>query len=144
MDALDKVLGDAIRVFAANKGPTPQFLDLLKAVYDEPAYEMAVTTYGRLAAQYATGATPVRDNPGDPVTRVQTIIDWTSTCIAFYADRNFAAVFPKPLPPGSTDAVLQLKPMRPDRDLGHHNPTRWSITADGERSATHVQEMPCH
>src|SRR2546421_5342422 len=75
MDALDQVLGDAIRVFVANKGPNQQFVDLLSAVYDEPQYSREVAEFGREAASNLTG---YRDHPGDPVTRVNKMIGATA------------------------------------------------------------------
>ena len=49
MDALDQVLGDALREFAANRGPTKLFDDLLTAIYTSPQYDKEVSTYGRVA-----------------------------------------------------------------------------------------------
>src|SRR5437588_7670681 len=43
MDALDQVLGDAIREFATNRGPTNQFNQLLMSIYDKPEYDTVLS-----------------------------------------------------------------------------------------------------
>ena len=145
MDALDHVLGDAIRVFVANKGPNQQFIDLLSAVYAGPQYDHEVANYGRLAAEWQSGSTsPIRENPGDPVTRVESLVDSSRTCVVALVDRSFAAVFSSPPTPGTTSAVIQLAPLKHERDRGQHNATAWELTGDGVRSQTSVPDQPCH
>src|SRR5438445_5300929 len=92
MDALDHVLGDAIRVFVANKGPNQQFLDLLSAVYDEPAYSREIADYGRDAARNLQGYS---NQPGNPATKVTRVIGATSTCNLLVVDRDCGRILNK-------------------------------------------------
>jgi hypothetical protein len=145
MDALDQVLGDAIRDFAQNKGPTKRFNEVLTALYEGPEYDTVISLYGRLATQFAVGNTPpVRGSPGNPATRIESIVDSSPKCIVTDVNRSFETVFSAPAPAGSTSGVVQLTRLKPDRDPFHRNPTPWAITAEGVRSQTSVPARPCH
>src|SRR3954451_6892767 len=50
MDALDKLEGDVTRLLVAKRVPTLHFKQMLPALYDEPAFDKAETSYGRDAA----------------------------------------------------------------------------------------------
>src|SRR3979409_2431625 len=89
MDTLDQVLGDALRDFAANRGPTNRFNELLMAVYDKPQYDHEIADYGRLAAQFQSGAPPLWDRPGNPRTLVESLVDSSRTCIVANVERSF-------------------------------------------------------
>src|SRR5215210_7615219 len=80
MNELDRVLGDALRVLVAKKGPSQEFVDLLRAVYDEPEYSRADASF---RSEAASGFETFRDPPGSPTTRVERIIKASSECVFF-------------------------------------------------------------
>ena len=140
MDALDQVLGDAIRVFVANKGPNQQFIDLLSAVYDEPQYSREVADYGRDAARNLQGYST---QPGNPVTKVTKIIGATNRCVVLGVNRDFGPIFTQEPAANTLPGYIQLRPKSAARDLGRHNPTAWMIVADGNPAGNQEPQNPC-
>ena len=74
MDALDRVLGDAIRALVAAREPNREFYDRLRAVYGDPEFARKEEAFGRTAAR---GLATIRVDPGNPQTQVTRVI---STC----------------------------------------------------------------
>src|SRR2546422_5012378 len=71
MDALDQVLGDAIRALVAAREPNREFYDRLRAVYGDPEFAREEAAYGSAAAR---GLESMRTQPGNPMTRVDQLV----------------------------------------------------------------------
>jgi hypothetical protein len=140
MDALDQVLGDAIRVFVANKGPNQQFVDLLSAVYDEPQYSREVADYGRDAARNLQGYS---NQPGNPVTKVTKVIGATSSCILLGVDRDFGRIFNQDPAADKLGVYVQLSRKNDGRDPSRRNLTAWTMVADGSPTGGKEPSNPC-
>src|SRR5438045_3715318 len=129
MDALDKLEGDVTRLLVAKRVPTLQFKQMLTALYDEPAFDKAEASYGRDAADDLQVYTA---NPGNPVTLVKRVVDWSPTCVVLDVDRDFGPTLKEKPPADTLSGVVFLRPKKLERDALHANPTAWSITADGK------------
>src|SRR5436190_5948991 len=71
MDALDRVEGDITRLLVSKRVPTPEFRQMLTALYDEPAFSKAEASYGRDAARELD---VYRPDPGNPMTVVNQVL----------------------------------------------------------------------
>src|SRR5881227_1920834 len=78
MDALDRLEGDITRLLVAKRVPTLEFKQMLTALYDEPAFAKAETSYGRDAAD---DMHDYLDKPGNPVTHVTRVVDFSTSCV---------------------------------------------------------------
>src|SRR5207247_7748104 len=125
----DVVIGDAVRVLVANKGvPNAEFVQLLTAVYGDKELQRAQEDYGSY-----TGVEPypIKQDAGNPVTKVTSIIDWSPTCVVALADRDYAHVFVNRPTGDDTRGVIELHPKRQARDPGQKNATAWELAGEG-------------
>src|SRR5437879_1300885 len=111
MDALDQVLGDAIRALVAAREPNREFYDRLRAVYGDPEFARQEASYGREAAN---GLAIFRPSPGNPVTVVQRLIAAQRACLFAAVDRSLAQALNEAPRPGTTAGYIALKPKTAD------------------------------
>jgi hypothetical protein len=139
MDALDRALGDGLRVFARTKAPSPEFDAYLKAIYDGPAYEKAVAEFGRTAAQSPDN---VRPDPGDPETTVSRVLGASHDCVYAAVNRSFAKFLVTTIP-STLEGYVELMIKNPQRDPVGLNPTVWAMVADDLVSNGAFPPNPC-
>ncbi|HSH62249.1 MAG TPA: hypothetical protein VK988_21895 [Acidimicrobiales bacterium] len=114
MDSLDKVTGDAVRVFVAQRGPNQEWYETFRAVFEEDVFQ-------RLQSEFSDFVTldqlkSLKSQPGNPVTTVKRIVDSSPTCVVVEVDRTFNPVFVRPLPPETIPGFVQLSKKKPERD----------------------------
>ena len=140
MDKLDPVIGDAIRLLATKKVPTPEFVQLLDAVYGPSQSRKEQQSYGTFIARDPPA---LRADAGNPETKVLRIIDSSRTCIVVEATRDYGPVFVHAPESRDTDAVVQLRPKDASRDPQDVNRTAWAILGEGFAKSATVPEHPC-
>lgn len=138
MNALDQRTGDAVRVFVAQRGPNKEWYETFRAIFEDKAFDLAQSDFGRYAVNQLR---PLRTDPGNPTTTVSRILDSTTTCIVAQIDRSYGPIFTTP--PGSTAGYVQLATKRPINDPGARNPTTWAIIADINAEGAQIPEDPC-
>ena len=140
VDALDHVMGDAVRALVAAKAPDREFYERLRAVYLDPEFERVQTELGRAAAE---GLTTIRPNPEDPVANIERVISSSPACIFLAAYRSFEPVFTRRPSASETRGFLGLKRRDDSRDPNHLNPTAWMVVLDGVRPDGSEPRSPC-
>lgn len=140
MDSLDQVLGDAIRIFAQKKAITPEFTQLLTAVYGPQQFDREQRAYTEDVNHQPF---PIKQEPQPPTTKVIRIIDSSPSCVVLEATRDYAPIFIHPEPGRDTQAVVELHPKRQDRDPSAKNPTAWEIAGEGFIGGSRVPDDPC-
>lgn len=126
IDALDKAMGDAIRVFVRDKGPSTEFEARIRAIHNGPGADAEVESWQRMAAQEMDN---IRPDAGAPRTSVRDLLGATQTCIYFTATRDFSSVFVSNQAAGGTPYV-ELFRKQPIPDKYSANRTAWAIVAD--------------
>lgn len=139
MDALDKVLGEALREFARDKVPTQRFETLLKAIYDGPILEKQLEEYGRIAAQTPEN---VALSPSGPETTLHALLGSSRRCVFGTATRSLGNFFIQQRSDPRTNFV-QLLLKDPGKDPDRLNPTPWVLVADGNNPDGSVPQNPC-
>ena len=138
MNSLDKVTGDAVRVFVAQRGPNKEWYETFRAVFDDPAFSEIESDFGRYAAN---GLRPLRPLPENPTTTVQRILDSSANCIVVEVDRSYGPIFTTP--PGNPRGFVQLRQLKPERDPTKRNPTSWAIVASVNAEGATIPTDPC-
>jgi hypothetical protein len=140
IDALDHVMGDAVRALVAAKAPDRAFYERLRAVYLDPEFERVQSSFGRSAANDLAGFS---DTPGDPVTRIGRVITAANDCIFAEVDRDLGPAYKDPPSPEERHAFLGLGTKKPDQDPASRNPTAWMIGFDGRNADGSEPPNPC-
>ncbi len=140
IDALDHVMGDAVRALVAAKAPDRAFYERLRAVYLDPEFERVQAELGRAAAEELT---TIRLNPGDPIARVERMISASPNCIFVAAFRSLEPLFTRTPAESETRGFLGLKRRDDSRDPKKLNPTAWTIALDGVRPDGSEPRSPC-
>lgn len=140
MDKLDPIIGDAVRMLAAKKVPTPEFVQLLDAVYEVQQSKREQESYGGYAAD---SPSPLRPDPANPTTRVMKVIDSSPTCIVSEVSQDYGPIFMEPRPDRDTDVVIELHLKRKERDPANRNDTAWTIAGEGPVRLTTIPTNPC-
>lgn len=140
MDELDAVMGDAVRTFVRDKGPSPAFLAYLRALYNGPVYDRALESWQRIAAQSFDN---IKANPSRPVTRVKELLGSSPTCIYFTVARDMSGVFVTDY--GTTGRpFVELLRKNPAGDPEGRNPTPWAMVAANTNPDGSIPPNPCH
>ncbi len=140
MNALDKVTGDAVRVFVAQRGPNKEWYETFRAVFEEDVFRKLESEFGNFAAR---GLRPLKPSPGNPETTVTRLVDSSATCIVAEVNRTFGPLLSEPPLPEAIPGFVQLNMKRPERDPANRNPTRWSLVADIDAKGSSIPENPC-
>ena len=140
MDTLDKVTGDAVRVFVAKRGPNQEWYETFRAVFEEDLFKKLEGEFGNFAAR---GLEPLRASPENPQTVVKRLVDSSSTCVVAEVDRTFGPVLREPPLPEAIPGFVQLNPKRSQRDPAGRNPSGWSLVADIDAKGSSIPENPC-
>ena len=140
MDALDKLTGDAVRVFVAQRGPNKEWYDTFRAVYEDEVFKKLESEFGSFAAR---DLEPLQPSPGNPQTMVRRIVDSSRTCIIAEVDRTFGPVLKEPPLAEAIPGFVQLGAKRPERDPAARNPTSWAVVADIDAKGSMIPENPC-
>ena len=138
MNSLDKVTGDAVRVFVAQRGPNKEWYETFRAVFDEPFFSSIERDFGSYAAN---GLKPLRPSPGNPMTTVKRVVDSSPSCIVAEIDRTYSALYTTP--PGRPEGFIQLRLKKQDRDVAARNSTNWAIVSDVDAQGAQIPEDPC-
>lgn len=131
VSAYDRVLGDAIRVLKRDGRLSDDFLKRLLAIYTQPQFEFQQQVWAEAVRQGDLDKRP--EVPGDPRTRVVSVLRADGRCVIAEIDRDFSptltpGVAPEPSPEADY-IVLVAKLGRPDPLEA--NPTPWVMAFDG-------------
>ncbi len=140
MNALDKVTGDAVRVFVAQRGPNQEWYETFRAVFEEDLFRKLESEFGNFAARRLE---PLASLPGNPQTTVKRLVDSSSTCVVAEVDRTFGPLLREPPLPEAIPGYVQLSIKRPERDPRGRNMTGWSLVADIDAKGSSIPENPC-
>ncbi len=140
MNSLDKVTGDAVRVFVAQRGPNKEWYETFRAVFEEDLFKKLESEFGNFAAR---GLEPLKPAPENPRTTVKRLIDSSPTCIVAEVDRSFGPLLREPPLPDAIPGFVQLNIKRLERDPGGRNATGWSLVADIDAKGSSIPENPC-
>lgn len=140
IDALDHVMGDAVRALVAAKAPDRAFYERLRAVYLDPEFERVQADFGRLAADELRA---LREDPGDPVTKVDRLISGASSCVFAKVTRTFGPALRDEPAREDTESFLALGLKRAELDPSKRNPTAWAIGFDGSYASGGEPKNPC-
>jgi hypothetical protein len=140
IDALDHVMGDAVRELVAARVPNRAFYERLRAVYLDPEFQRVQTDFG---ADAAAGLKDLREKPGDPITRVERLITATQECIWVADTRDFGAVLRVDPAEETKRGFLALGRRKPELDPSNRNMTAWMIGFDGRRLSGEEPTNPC-
>ena len=140
VDALDHVMGDAVRALVAAKAPDREFYERLRAVYLDPEFERVQASFGRSAANDLAGFS---ESPGDPITTVGRIITAAHDCIFAEVDRNLGPTHKGQPSPEERQTFLALGTRKPEHDPTSRNPTAWMIGFDGQNVDGSEPPNPC-
>lgn len=138
IDALDKAMGEAIKVFVRDKGPSTEFEARVRAIHNGPGADTEVEGWQRMAAQDMEN---IRPEAGSPRTTVRDLLGATQTCIYFTATRDFSSVFVANQATGGTP-YIELFRKQPVPDKYGANRTAWAIVADRTANGD-VPANPC-
>jgi hypothetical protein len=138
MNALDKVTGDAVRVFVAQRGPNQEWYETFRAVFDEPFFGSIQSDFGRYAAN---NLRPLRSSPGNPTTTVKRVLDSSPSCIVMEVDRSYGPIYTTE--PGPPAGFVQLHLKKAERDPKGRNPSAWAVVADIDAEGAKLHEDPC-
>lgn len=139
MAALDRVYGDAIRTLAAERQITEDFLTRLAAIYGDRFFRLAQDAWVK---DVAAGLPDLKPNPGDPVTKVSTVVRAEPTCVVAAVTRDFGATRTAPRP-SPNQHYIAFVPKPPGRDPRALNPTPWIMSYDGFTSSGAPPVEPC-
>jgi hypothetical protein len=141
MNSLDKVTGDAVRVFVAQRGPNKEWYETFRAVFEEDVFQRLQKEFSDFVI--LDQLTSLRSQPGNPMTTVMRIVDSSPTCIVVEGNRTFGPIFVTPPPSDTISGFVQLALKQPERDPQGRNSTTWSIVADVNSQEAKVPENPC-
>ena len=140
IDALDHVMGDAVRALVAAKAPDRAFYERLRAVYLDPEFERVQAGFGRSAANDLSGFS---DTPGDPVTRIGRVIKTTGDCVFAEVIGTSEPLLKVPPTEERDTAISAFGHRKPERDPARRNPTAWMIGFDGTTASGKEPRNPC-
>ena len=141
MDALDKVEGNLTRKLYADKLPSPEWRNGLMAIFVAKGFDDAEAAFGRDAANAFEN---YRNPPGDPISKVHRVDDFSNTCIVAEARRDLSAFFTRAPSEDSLEGVLILQAKDPSKDPAGVNPTAWTIYGSGLAKPGADLEHACH
>jgi len=140
IDALDHVMGDAVRALVAARVPDRAFYERLRAVYLDPEFERVQADFGRDAAE---GLNDYRASPADPSTHVDRLITGNDECIWVADTRDFGPFLNFVPADDAKRGFLAFGRKRSELDLATRNPTAWMIAYDGRRLNGEEPRNPC-
>lgn len=129
MAELNGIYGDAARLAKKEQALGEEFKALLRAVYaTDEALDVALDTW---EAEEADGFANLADKPGDPRTRVQSLLLTRRDCIVASVDRDRSPLLK--VDPGTPPEQLYvvLVPLDASRDPARVNRTGWALALDG-------------
>jgi hypothetical protein len=125
---LDAAVGDVLRLIMRTNTIPPEAYDRLKALYANPEFmQIKIDGYQRDIRERFKSYRP---SPGNKISTVNRLLTARPTCVFVEVQRDYKAVGVAP----SSDLDMQwvgLKPLDPNRDPHHFNPTQWAYTYDG-------------
>ena len=130
MAALDHVYGDGVRHLAQSRTVDEEFLKHLVAIYNPRIYGLAQDLWVKLQARGFAGLAAA---PGDPTTRIDTLLRADRECVLIQGDRNLTPLHTTD-DPTNHDRFVALTPERPDRNPDNLNPTPWTINFSGQQT----------
>jgi hypothetical protein len=141
MAALDRVYGDGIRILARERKITQEFLEHLLAIYAPAEFEIAERAWVTDASRGFPG---LKEQPGNPSTKVIRPIQLDMSCVVAAVDRSFSESR-STTTTAAPQRFVALVPKPPARDPRSLNPTPWVIAFDGFVSspAGAEPETPC-
>ena len=140
IDALDHVMGDAVRELVAARVPNRGFYERLRAVYLDPEFQGVESDLGYFAAK---GLVDIRTTPSDPVTRIERLITGSDECIFAAVNRDLSGAFVDPPSDDETHAFLGFGRKNLELDPTGRNPTAWMIGFDGRNLDGSEPRNPC-
>jgi hypothetical protein len=140
IDALDRVMGDAVRALVAAKAPDREFYERLRAVYLDPEFERVQASFGRSAADGLAGFS---DAPGNPITRVGRVLTTANDCIFAEVDRDLGPTLDHAPSQEQRRTFLGLGTKKAEYDPTARNPTAWMIGYDGRNVHGSEPPNPC-
>lgn len=136
--ALDHLSGDATRILLQQRQLSPDYVAHLRAfLSDEGVRALENINQAELAA----GLKDYRQTPGDPHTTVVRSIRLARDCLYTETRRDLGAITTSPQ--RIYELYTALKPLPPERDSAHLNPTGWQVVLDEPVSSSHQGEDPC-
>ncbi len=141
MNSLDKVTGDAVRVFVAQRGPNKEWYETFRAVFEEDVFQRLQKEFSDFVVLDQLKS--LKTQPGNPVTTVTRIVDSSPTCIVAEGNRTFGPIFVTPPPSDTISGFVQLAIKQSTRDPQGRNPTTWSVVADVNSREAKIPENPC-
>lgn len=124
MDALNHVLGEAARHLYTVKRVDERVRLALQAIYSSEEYELELANFRGGAATAVEQF--LRDPPGDPVTKIKSVLSSSPKCIVAAQRTDLAPLYQDTDPP-LDGAVVQLVLSSVDTDPSGLNPTPWLI-----------------
>lgn len=123
--ALDQIDGDVLRRVVANEGIDPEVLKMLRAIYNDPQYEIELEGFRALLSR---GLGNFKSPPGNRKTIASRLITARRDCIFLEASTDFSEVL-KAEPPDASDEreVFTLRPTQEGANPNGLNPTSWSV-----------------
>ena len=140
MQALDHVLGDAIRLLVRQAGRvSDEFLNHLVALYTDKEFEFQQGLWLK-ETQKGVGNRPA--DPGDPITRIRQLVRADPDCVVIAVERDFSPTLRQP-PIETPQPYIALVPASPGRDTLGANPTPWIMSFDGFMDDGSAPGAPC-
>jgi hypothetical protein len=139
MQALDHVYGDGVRHLAVSRSVDEEFLKHLLAIYTDRFFQLAQDAWVKESAR---GFPTLAQSPGDPLTRIQSIVRNDRDCVVAQVTHDFSALRTSP-PAPTPQRYIALISKPSNRDPDGLNPTPWAMTYDGYPQSDTVPEDPC-
>jgi len=122
--ALEHVAGDVVRRIHATGQFTPDDLIPLRAIYNDPEFEIQTQLFATLVGEASTQHSP----PGDNLVSVRRLIAANPRCIYAQIEIDATPTVLDPPPPRTT--FVELQSTQPGADPSALNPTPWSVSVD--------------
>lgn len=139
MQALDHVYGDAVRLLARTHQVNEDFLRYLVAIHNPRLFGLVQDLWVKIQARGFEG---LATSPGDPRTRIDTLLRADRDCVLIQGDRDTSPLYVTDRPTDH-DRYVALTPLRLDRNPGGTNPTPWTINFTGQRDDGSAPEDVC-
>ncbi|HSH61493.1 MAG TPA: hypothetical protein VK988_17985 [Acidimicrobiales bacterium] len=125
--ALDQVEGDVVRSLVANRVPQVDDTARLRAIYNDPQYQLEVDG---LLRQAQRGVMAFKTPPGNRKTTVSRVITARPDCILVETSTDYSDVVLAPAPAGANEGVflVTLRPTQPSADPHSLNVTPYSVS----------------
>ncbi|HUR17431.1 MAG TPA: hypothetical protein VMZ51_00655 [Acidimicrobiales bacterium] len=141
--ALDQIDGDVLRRVVATGGIDPEVLKMLRAIYNDPQYEIELQSLRDLLGR---GFGNFKSPPGNRRTLVDRLVTAGQGCILIEAETEFSQVL-KNEPPDLPEEIelFTLRSIQQGAKERGLNPTPWSIVNAEviKRGATPKQRATC-